>query len=235
MHSREILPAPFYTSKDLYTSQPKERMITCIPTNAYDQPPPPPPTTPKTESYTILIADDNNVNQRILKKMLSKHRHVTVSAYNGEEAFCAVQKRKYDIVLMDISMPVMVRPSPYPDSSSPSHTPLINIPQTPTNLSPQDGIEATLQIRAHERRMRITRTPIIALTARTMDAGEHPVFQSEIDDYLCKPIRMAELYEKVRRFGWMGRQAEEGEVQEVLDAIGKGGVRGERPEVWAKL
>ena len=60
------------------------------------------------ETFDILVAEDNMVNQRILFKLLQKHHHTVVIVSNGQEAVAAVKQRKYDVILMDISMPVMV-------------------------------------------------------------------------------------------------------------------------------
>lgn len=63
---------------------------------------------PNTETFDILLAEDNIVNQRVLCKMLGKHQHKVVTVGNGAEAVAAVKKRKYDVILMDVFMPVMV-------------------------------------------------------------------------------------------------------------------------------
>lgn len=60
------------------------------------------------ETFDILVAEDNTVNQRIMFKMLQKHHHTVVIVSNGQDAVDAVKQRKYDVILMDVSMPVMV-------------------------------------------------------------------------------------------------------------------------------
>jgi hypothetical protein len=64
--------------------------------------------TANTETFDVLVADDNIINQKVLSKMLGRHHHMVVTANNGQEALDAVKQRKYDVVLMDVSMPVMV-------------------------------------------------------------------------------------------------------------------------------
>jgi CheY-like chemotaxis protein len=68
----------------------------------------------------VVIADDNAVNQMILKRILEKHGHSVAVAVNGREAFDLVSGGTFDLVLMDVQMPVM------------------------------DGIESTAAIRRHE-------------------------------------------------------------------------------------
>ena len=64
--------------------------------------------TTNNETFDILVAEDNIVNQRLLFKLLQKHHHTIVIVSNGQKAVDAVKRRKYDVILMDISMPVMV-------------------------------------------------------------------------------------------------------------------------------
>jgi PAS domain S-box-containing protein len=55
----------------------------------------------------ILVAEDNKVNQRLALRLLEKNGHTVVIANNGSEAVEALQREKFDLVLMDIQMPVM--------------------------------------------------------------------------------------------------------------------------------
>jgi hypothetical protein len=61
-----------------------------------------------TETFDILVAEDNMVNQRLFYNLLQKNHHTVVIVGNGQEAVDAVKQRKYDVILMDITMPVMV-------------------------------------------------------------------------------------------------------------------------------
>jgi osomolarity two-component system sensor histidine kinase NIK1 len=61
-----------------------------------------------TRSFEILLAEDNTVNQRLAVKILEKYHHVVTVVGNGEEAVEAVKRKKFDVILMDVQMPIMV-------------------------------------------------------------------------------------------------------------------------------
>jgi CheY-like chemotaxis protein len=61
----------------------------------------------QTKSLTFLVAEDNEVNQRLIARLLEKRGHIVVLAQNGQEALDALEKQRFDIVLMDGQMPVM--------------------------------------------------------------------------------------------------------------------------------
>lgn len=61
-----------------------------------------------TKSFDILLAEDNLVNQRVAVKFLEKYHHVVTVVGNGQEALDAIKEKRYDIILMDVQMPIMV-------------------------------------------------------------------------------------------------------------------------------
>lgn len=61
-----------------------------------------------TRSFEILLAEDNTVNQKLAVKILEKYHHVVTVVGNGAEALTAVQNKKFDVILMDVQMPIMV-------------------------------------------------------------------------------------------------------------------------------
>jgi osomolarity two-component system sensor histidine kinase NIK1 len=61
-----------------------------------------------TRSFEILLAEDNTVNQRLAVKILEKYHHVVTVVGNGKEAVDAVKRKKFDVILMDVQMPIMV-------------------------------------------------------------------------------------------------------------------------------
>lgn len=61
--------------------------------------------------FEILLAEDNAINQRLAVQILKKNHHVVTVADNGLKAVEAVMQKRFDVILMDIQMPVMVRPT----------------------------------------------------------------------------------------------------------------------------
>jgi two-component system sensor histidine kinase/response regulator len=58
-------------------------------------------------ALTILVAEDNRVNQTLARRLLEKRGHTVVVAETGEAALAAIEKQAFDLVLMDVQMPVM--------------------------------------------------------------------------------------------------------------------------------
>jgi len=116
------------------------------------------------EGLMILLVEDNVLNQRVVTFSLKKYRHEVVIANNGVEAIEKFREHKFDVILMDIMMPVM------------------------------DGIEATVKIREIERADNIEfRTPIIALTANTMDNDRDKCISYGMDEFMAKPFDIEKL------------------------------------------
>jgi osomolarity two-component system sensor histidine kinase NIK1 len=65
--------------------------------------------TDHSKSFNILLAEDNAVNQKLAVRILEKYHHRVTVANNGLEALQHIQKKRFDCVLMDVQMPVMVR------------------------------------------------------------------------------------------------------------------------------
>jgi CheY-like chemotaxis protein/anti-sigma regulatory factor (Ser/Thr protein kinase) len=114
-------------------------------------------------SLTVLVAEDNSVNQRVAQRLLQKMGHTVVLAGNGREAVEAVQRGHFDVILMDVQMPEV------------------------------DGYEATARIREYEAHDGRAHVPIIATTAHAMSGDRELCLQSGMDTYVSKPINAAEL------------------------------------------
>lgn len=116
------------------------------------------------EMLKILLVEDNVLNQRIVLFSLKKFNHAVTIANNGLEAVEKFKEDNFDVILMDIMMPVM------------------------------DGLEATTRIREEEDRIRAEkRTPIIALTANTMDNDRNKCLSYGMDEFLAKPFDIEKL------------------------------------------
>ncbi|KAG0674455.1 histidine kinase osmosensor [Pichia californica] len=133
-----------------------------------------PPDNDGTVSYKILLAEDNLVNQKLAVKILEKHGHEVIVVENGQEAFDAIQNDNYDVVLMDVQMPVM------------------------------GGFEATGLIREWEKKKYADaaicfKTPIIALTAHAMLGDRERCLRAQMDEYLSKPLKPALLLQTISK------------------------------------
>jgi PAS domain S-box-containing protein len=112
----------------------------------------------------ILAAEDNEVNQLVLKALL---QHAGVEPHivgTGLEAIDAWESQAWDVILMDVHMPQM------------------------------DGPAATRVIRERERATGRARTPIIALTANAMSHQVEDYLTAGMDDFVAKPIEIARLF-----------------------------------------
>jgi CheY-like chemotaxis protein len=119
----------------------------------------------------VLVAEDNKVNQMVAQQYLSKLGLVCEVFPNGAEALQALKTGVYSAALMDLHMPVM------------------------------DGLEATRQYRAWEAAERESRLPVIALTADAIKGDREKCIDAGMDDYLAKPLKVADLESVLRKFG----------------------------------
>lgn len=118
----------------------------------------------------LLFAEDNVVNQLVAKNMVDCSRYEIIIAEHGEAAVNLFLERQPDLILMDLSMPVM------------------------------DGFEATKCIREIEAERHLPRTPIIAATAHVLDEDHVRCRDAGMDDFLSKPMRKEQLAEILERW-----------------------------------
>ncbi|MGL4942829.1 MAG: response regulator [Thermoguttaceae bacterium] len=118
----------------------------------------------------VLVAEDNRVNQIVIKNLLAESGLKCDLAMNGREACDAVMTKTYDLILMDCQMPET------------------------------DGYEATQLIRDWERHHRNQRIPIIALTANATKEDQQRCFDSGMDAYCSKPIDPNRLLKEIRKW-----------------------------------
>jgi CheY-like chemotaxis protein len=112
----------------------------------------------------VLAAEDNSVNQLVLKTLLNQVGVDPVMVGDGRAAVEAWARDTWDLILMDVQMPVM------------------------------DGPAATLEIRARERAEGRPRTPIVALTANAMDDQVAKYRAAGMDGFVAKPIAASRLF-----------------------------------------
>jgi CheY-like chemotaxis protein/nitrogen-specific signal transduction histidine kinase len=118
----------------------------------------------KNYNAQVLVAEDNELNSEFISELLSLYHLQYEIVDNGKKAVEKVFEKSYDLILMDINMPIM------------------------------GGIDALKKIRE-----RGITTPIVALTASSMEGDREKYLQYGFDDYIAKPININEL-EKVFDF-----------------------------------
>ena len=122
----------------------------------------------------VLAAEDNAVNQLVLKTLLAQVGVEPMIVADGKSAVDAWAREPWDLILMDVQMPIM------------------------------DGPTAARAIRAAEARDDRARTPIVALTANAMAHQVAEYLDAGMDSHVAKPIEAAALYAELQRVDWAG-------------------------------
>jgi CheY-like chemotaxis protein len=117
----------------------------------------------------ILLAEDSRDNQLLVSAYLKQIRCTIDIAEDGAVALDKLKAQKYDLVLMDVQMPVM------------------------------DGLVAMRAIREWEKQQGLARTPIIALTASALEDDIQRSFAAGADMHVAKPVRKATLLGAIDR------------------------------------
>ncbi len=115
-------------------------------------------------ALNILLAEDNPVNQFLAQRVLENEGHRVTVAWDGAQAVEMVRREQFDLVMMDVQMPVL------------------------------GGLEATAAIRDAERASGGVRVPVIAMTASAMQGDRERCLAAGMDDYISKPIDMRQLH-----------------------------------------
>lgn len=113
---------------------------------------------------SILLVEDNIINQRVAIKLLEKLGYQVTVVSDGLQAVETLRLRSFDVVLMDLQMPVL------------------------------DGLEATRQLRREG-----SRAWVVALTASAFESDRRACAEVGMNDYLTKPLLLAELIQSLRR------------------------------------
>jgi PAS domain S-box-containing protein len=120
-----------------------------------------------TRSLHVLLADDSPDNRMLIRAYLKKTPYSLDEAENGQLAYERFIEKKYDLVLMDIQMPVL------------------------------DGYTAVRMMRDWEKDHALRRTPIIALTASALDDAVRRAKDAGCDLHVSKPVKKATLLEAI--------------------------------------
>ncbi|OLN27619.1 Chemotaxis protein methyltransferase CheR [Desulfovibrio sp. DV] len=123
----------------------------------------------KVEAVRILYAEDDPVNSLAGKRFLEKLGYVVITAIDGRGVLQLLSEQEFDLVLMDIQMPVM------------------------------DGVETTRAIRGATSLGEKSQIPIIAITAYAMIGDKETFLAAGINDYISKPVNLADLEEVLNR------------------------------------
>jgi len=122
------------------------------------------------ENAKILVAEDNPINLRLLETILRQHNFQVIAVDNGQKAVDAYLKEPFDLVLMDIDMPVM------------------------------DGLTANRLIKEIDKRDNRGFTPVIALTAHALIGDRERIIRAGLDAHLAKPIDKNFLLQTIDRY-----------------------------------
>jgi len=118
----------------------------------------------------ILVAEDNPINQKLIKKVLENFGLKVSLVSNGLEVFQKRKDENFDLIFMDIQMPYL------------------------------DGIEATREILEYEEDFNQPHIPIIALTANALKGDKERFLNAGLDDYISKPISQTDIIRVLNHF-----------------------------------
>ncbi len=122
------------------------------------------------EPRRVLLVEDETVNRLAMRKLLEKHGWSVVAVEHGREALEVLgEDGAFDVVLMDIQMPVM------------------------------DGAEAAHRIRTSPEFAHASRIPIVAITAYAMAGDRERFLEMGMDGYLAKPVEAEDLFAELER------------------------------------
>lgn len=125
----------------------------------------------KLSQASVLICEDNPINQKVMTLSLEKYVGGIDVAFNGRECLRLFQQKQYDVILMDIQMPVL------------------------------DGYETTKAIRKIEKSGgEIRHVPIIAVTANSLSGDRENCINAGMDDYFSKPFHIEKVIARISEF-----------------------------------
>ena len=118
---------------------------------------------------TTLLAEDQEINRRFMTVLLGKMGCSVTAVENGQQALETWRQKRFDLMLLDIQMPVM------------------------------DGLEAIRLLRDEEESRNLPRTPAIALTAHAVQGYRETLLKAGMDGYITKPVSIPTLLTEIER------------------------------------
>ncbi len=123
------------------------------------------------DPLNVLVVEDNDLNAKFASAILKRLNYNVDWATDGKIGVEKFLENDYDLILMDIQMPIM------------------------------NGLEATGEIRKYEKQMETDRpVPIVAITAFAFEHDKQNCLDAGMDDYLTKPYRPQELIDIIKKF-----------------------------------
>ena len=127
------------------------------------------------DALNILLVEDHPVNQLLATKLIERAGHRVTLAQDGQQGLDAVMRQIFDLVLMDVQMPVM------------------------------NGLESTQHIRAFELASQRVRVPIVAMTANAMPSDQFACLEAGMDGFLSKPFKADDLRQWLEQVASSGK------------------------------
>ncbi|WP_024953932.1 response regulator [Sulfurospirillum arcachonense] len=118
----------------------------------------------------VLVAEDNEINQKLIRRTFEDLGLTITIAHNGKIALEERMKNDYDVVFMDIAMPVM------------------------------DGVESTHKMLEYEQENNLPHIPIIAVTANALKGDRERFMKEGLDEYVTKPIKKDSILSVLNMF-----------------------------------
>jgi len=137
----------------------------------------------------VLIVEDNIINQKVIKHTLKGMGITSDVADNGEIGVEMFKKNQYDMVFMDIQMPVM------------------------------NGVVATKHILEYEKRYSQDHTPIVAVTTNALKGDRELYLKSGMDEYISKPISVDKFISVIKQFYAPKKELNKKEASESKDIL----------------
>jgi signal transduction histidine kinase/DNA-binding response OmpR family regulator len=157
---RPVPQTPHYAEPSVPIAPPPSQPLTDVSQHAL----------PKAAEPHILLVEDQLTNRLVVENILENMGLKTIHAENGQEAVDKVLGGIFDLILMDVQMPVM------------------------------NGYDATREIRKIEQAQTRPHTPIIAITANAMQGDREKCLEAGMDHYIAKPIQVPELEALIAEF-----------------------------------